>query len=104
MQKLFDSFKWLILAFTGPVGIVLGAIANPGGAVNSFICRIIDVVAIPFPSTPNNLKIVNLLAATGDSIPLVGRAVVYDIFTTAFSMLSIVLLIKIYKLIPFKMS
>jgi ABC-type dipeptide/oligopeptide/nickel transport system permease subunit len=104
MQKLFDSIKWIILAITAPIGIVLGAIANPEGAVNGFLCRIIDVVASAFPSTPNNLKLSSLLASAGDSIPLVGRAVVFDIFTTAAAMLTIVLLIKLYQLIPFKMS
>ncbi len=104
MQKLFNSINWIILAITAPISLILGAIANPAGAVNGFLCRMIDLIALVFPSTPENLKIVNLLAATGDTIPLIGRSVVYDVFTTAAAMLAIVLLVKLYKLIPFKMS
>lgn len=104
MQKLFNSVNWIILAITAPISIILGAIANPAGAVNSFLCRMIDLVASVFPSTPENLKIANLLISTGDSIPIVGRSIVFDIFTTIASMFAIILLIKLYKLIPFKMS
>jgi hypothetical protein len=104
MQKVFDSINWIVLAITAPLSIIIGAIANPAGAVNSFLCRAIDLVASVFPSTPPNLKIATLLTSAGDSIPIVGRAVVYDIFSTIAIMFAVVLIIKVYKLIPFKMS
>jgi hypothetical protein len=104
MQKLFDSIKWIILAVTTPIGVVLGAIANPQGAVNGFLCRIIDLIASVWPSTPDELKISNMLASVGTAIPVMGQGVVFTIFRTAFTMLTIVLLIKLYKLIPFKMT
>jgi hypothetical protein len=109
-MKLFDLLSWfakpvvrIALAILGPLGILLGIIANPGGAINSLICRVIDVVAVYWPSTPDNLKLANLingfLTSNSDTI---GGAVVKEIYTTAFAMLAIVLLVKLYKLIPFK--
>lgn len=109
-MNLFDLLKWLAspvvriaLAFLGPLGIILGAIIHPQGAVNGFVCRVIDLVAYAWPSTPPHLKLASLLsgAFAPDDI---GGYVVYEMFTTGAIMLSIVLLIKLYKLIPFKMT
>lgn len=108
LGSIWASFSGFLKAFWDSLSklfsILLGAIANPFGAVNSFICLLIDGIASVWPSTPENLKVGSLIASIGTAIPLVGTAVVYDIFQTAGSMLAIVLLIKLYKLIPFKMS
>jgi hypothetical protein len=108
-MKLFDLLKWLAqpvvriaLAVLGPLGLVLGAIADPSGALNGLVCRLIDALALAWPSTPENLKIANLIFSDG-SIG-VGESIVIDIFQTAFLVLSIIALVKLYKLIPFKMT
>ena len=109
-MNLYDLLKWfaqplvrISLAFLGPLSIVLGAIANPQGAVNGFICRIIDVVASVWPSTPSSLQLSNLFASSDASTGIYAY-LVSEIFSLALICLSIVALVKLYKLIPFKMS
>lgn len=84
--------------------IVSAAIANPGGAVNAFINMIVDFIGSVFPSTPDNLKIGSLINSVGDSMPAVGRGIVREFFVTFSSCFGLALVIKIYKLIPFKAS
>ena len=83
------------------VALVLGTIADPAGAINTFFIKAIDIVLLPFPSTPNNLKLANLLASFATSVPVVGWGILSDILVVLFSFLSIYLLVKLYKLIPF---
>ena len=104
---LFSFFSPVIVFFTSVVSLVaflLGALANPQGWMNSTICSAIDYIAALFPSTPDNLKIANILNSIGDAMPLVGRGIVRDIFGTIAGMAAVALAIKIYKLLPFKMS
>jgi hypothetical protein len=77
-------------------------VANPEGAVNLFLCKIIDMVAGVFPSTPNNMRISNLIAGLGASVPLVGGGVISSLLSTVLGMFSVILIVKLYKLIPFK--
>lgn len=109
-MKIFDLLKALVsplvailASLTGVISVIIGAFLNPAGAVNGFVTRLIDALAFVWPSTPENLKLANLIfpAVGGVSI---GRAVLIDICSTLFVMLGIILLIKLYKLIPFKMT
>jgi hypothetical protein len=104
----------LLAALVGPAVIVfralavigaiaLGAILDPTGAFNALICRLIDFIALYWPSTPPSLKLANLLFPTGANQSL-GHYFLVELFSTAFIMLSIVALVKLYKLIPFKMT
>lgn len=104
-QGLFGFFTPVIVFFVSVGSIVaflLGALADPQGLMNQVVCSAIDYVAFIFPSTPDNLKIANIINGLGDSIPGVGRSVIREIFTTITSIFGIALVIKIYKLIPFK--
>ena len=104
-NALFQFLKPSIVFFSSIGGItafLLGALANPQGLMNKVIVGAIDFIANLFPSTPDNLKIANLINSMGDSIPLVGRAVIRDTFFTIASIAAISLAIKIYKLLPFK--
>ena len=85
-----------------PVAIILGCIKNPQGAVNVFIVKIIDLIHPIFPSTPANLKVAYLINQVGDQMPLVGKAVLFEIFQIISTIIGITVVIKIYKLIPFK--
>lgn len=108
-------FAWLFSFFFNPITavfsaligifpVILAAFENPQGAINGFLCRAIDLVASPFPSTPPGLKIGSLINSIGSAIPIVGSGVVYEIFEAGLSVFAIIILVKIYKLIPFKMS
>ncbi len=92
----------IFTASVGIVSLVLGAIANPEGAVNLFLCKIIDLIAAVFPSTPPEMKISYLLAGLGESVPMIGSGIVFSILQTLLGMMVIVLFVKLYKLIPFK--
>ena len=91
-------------SFSGVLAVILGAVANPEGAVNTFLIKIIDLIAPVFPSTPDNLKIFYILDSVSNQMPAIGRYIVYDIAQTIGSIVAIVIVIKIYKLIPFKMT
>lgn len=109
MQIIADLLAWfakpilrIFLAIVSPVAWIIWAFANPQGAANLFICKIIDVVASVWPSTPDNLKVANLLGSIGGSIPIVGYGIVLDIAQMIGVMFGIVVIVKVYKLIPFK--
>ena len=90
------------LALGTPLALILGAIQDPDGAINSFLIIGIDLISSVFPSTPEDLKIASIINSLGDSLPLVGKAVIFEILQTIGVIISITAIIKIYKLIPFK--
>lgn len=105
MQILVNFLVPVIVVCTGLiilVGFLVSALNDPQGWMNSVVITTIDAIANLFPSTPENLKIGTIINSLGDSMPLVGRAVIREIFTTISSMAGIALVVKIYKLIPFK--
>ena len=105
MQVLLNFLVPVIVVCTGLIGIVaflVAALNDPQGWMNSVVITTIDAVAGFFPSTPDNLKIGTIIDSLGDSMPLVGRAVIREIFTTISAIAGIALVVKIYKLIPFK--
>ena len=107
MQVLINFLVPVIVVCTGLIGIVaflVAALNDPQGWMNSVVITTIDSIANVFPSTPEELKIGTIINTVGDSMPLVGRAVVKEVFVTISSMAGIALVVKIYKLIPFKAS
>jgi hypothetical protein len=104
MIAIFEILKWFAIALGTILALLIGTVLDPTGAINALVCLVIDIVTAVFPSTPDSLKIGSLLNSIGNTIPVVGVGIVYDLFSTAAQMLGIVLIIKVYKLIPFKMS
>lgn len=104
IQALFNPLYLFLISITSIIALILGAVADPAGAVDTFICKIIDIVVFVLPSTPDNLKIANLLMAFATAYPIVGWGIVLQIIQNISTMFAIVVVIKIYKLIPFKMS
>lgn len=107
MQVLLNFLVPVIVVCTGLIVIVaflVSALNDPQGWMNSVVITTIDAVASLFPSTPDSLKIGNIINSVGDSMPLVGRAVIRETFNTISSIAGIALVVKIYKLIPFKAS
>lgn len=107
MRLVVNFFKPLIViafSITGVISVIIGAFLDPQGAANAFICRIIDLIDVALPRTPDSLKIGTLLTQVNNAVPVVGWGVVLDTFQMALAMLVVVIVIKIYKLIPFKMS
>ena len=90
------------VALFGVIALILGAIQDPEGAVNTFLVRMIDNIAPLFPQTPESLKVANIIDSVGETMPVVGKAVVFEVFQTISIIFGILAVIKIYKLIPFK--
>mgnify|MGYP006888382439 CR=1 FL=1 len=109
MQAIANLIAWfakpivrIFLAIVSPISWILWAFANPEGAANLFICKIIDLVALVLPSTPPQLKIGALISSAGGSVPIIGSGILFDVVQMIGVMLGVVLVIKVYKLIPFK--
>ena len=108
LKKPFAFLITIIASFFTPlfplVSLIVGAMSDPGGAVNSFICRLIDVAAYPFPTSPDAIKVSTLVTGLGNAMPLVGSAILFDFMQTFVAVMLIYAGVKIYKLLPFKMS
>ena len=102
LSRVFKFLEPVLKAVVPLIALILGAIADPTGAINSLVCRLIDFIAIPWPSTPESLKLANLL------FPYPGSTILEysltEMVSLALQFLGIVLVIKLYKLIPFKAS
>lgn len=94
----------VLSSITSIIALVLGAIRDPGGAVNAFICRIIDLILIPWPSTPSSLKLGSLLSSFANAFPIIGYGIVLEIAQALGGIFALFVVIKIYKLLPFKAS
>lgn len=104
-NALFNYLKPILkyaMGLTAPIAFVLGVINDPEGAINTFLIKGIDLIAVVFPSTPEELKIASIINGLGDQLPLVGKSVIYEILQTLAVIFGLTLAVKIYKLIPFK--
>jgi len=106
---LFSFITPVIVFFVSVVVIIaflLGALADPQGWMNSVVDTTIDVIAAVLPSTPDNIKIgtiiESVISTAGTSMPLIGSGIIREVFTTISIIAGLSLIIKIYKLIPFK--
>jgi hypothetical protein len=107
VQGVLNFFTPVVIAFSsllGFVGFIVAALANPQGFANTLICGAIDLIAGFLPSTPESFKIGSIISSLSSQMPSVGCSVVVAIFQLISTMFGIALAIKIYKLIPFKMS
>ena len=118
MQAIVDtiaSFLQAVLSFISPVVVffisvgsivafLLGALADPQGLMNRVVCGAIDMISGVFPSTPDNLKIGSIIESAGSVMPAFGTGLIREVLGTIAGMAAIALVIKIYKLMPFKMS
>lgn len=103
---IFGFFSPLFLVLTllgGTFATIAGAVADPRGWVNTSINFVIDYISSVFPQTPSNLKIANLIASA-PFVDVVGTRVIAETLLTVSAMAGVALIVKIYKLIPFKMT
>jgi hypothetical protein len=87
-----ETIEWIVAIFKNPLGFF-----------NQCINYVIDLMSAILPSTPDNLKIGSLISNVGDTTGL-GRSLISTLFDTFAQLAGIALVIKIYKLIPFKMT
>jgi hypothetical protein len=92
----------LLELFATTYSFLVAVITNPFGAINAGINAVVDAMANVLPSTPENLKLSNIASDLGEAVPLVGTAVIRAVLNTFIELGGLALIIKIYKLIPFK--
>ena len=98
------SKQWLFLLggfLSGIIAFIWQVISNPVGAINQFMIHVINIILPLWPSTPSNLRVGSLIDNFGSSFPLIGSGIIAEIFNTLLGALSIFILIKLYKLLPF---
>ena len=94
----------LLAAIITIVTILVAAVVDPKGFINQLICGLIDLIAIPFPSTPDSLKLSSIINTLSLALPVFGKALIQSIIGTFADLFFLYATIKIYKLIPFKAS
>jgi hypothetical protein len=90
------------VSVVGIVAFLLGVLEDPPQFLNALICGVIDMIVPFWPSTPEDFRIGTIITNLSTQIPVVGRAVIFEVFTAISSIAGLALVVKIYKLIPFK--
>lgn len=106
-SKILEFFKPVTIFFISVPGLIaflVGALADPQGFINQSLCFAIDMIAALFPSTPEGLKVASIINLASEKMPLFGRGIISEIASTIGIIFGLTLVIKIYKLIPFKAS
>ena len=74
------------------------AIANPQGFINFYLCAFIDILVIPLPETPDQLKIYSIISSFAASYPFIGFGIIFDVIG---SMLFVLLFNILFRMIKF---
>jgi hypothetical protein len=102
ITKVFTvQWKWYACGvITTIICVIYNAVKYPEKATNLWICRIIDMIIEYLPKTPDNMKLGYLMNQITNTIP-VGTGTLTEIFTGIIGLLSIYLVWKIYRSLPF---
>jgi hypothetical protein len=102
LALFFNPVITFCAAMAAIVAFLLGALANPQGLMNQIICRVIDYIAMLFPSTPPSLTVAGMLQSASTNMPAFGSGVIREVLSTLAIIFGLSLVVKIYKLLPFK--
>ena len=91
-----------ITAIATIIAILVLAFTDPSGFINQLICAAIDIISVPFPPTPDGLKLVSIINSLASFMPIFGKSLIESIIGTVRDLFILYSIIKIYKLIPFK--
>lgn len=81
--------------------LIIAAIADPNGAINSFMILIIDLVKNVFPNTPDDMKISSWVLSFQNTFPIIGGSILVETLNGVLGMIAMMAIIKIWKLLPF---
>ena len=98
------DLKKIAASIGGLISLALGVLADPTGFLNNCMVGLIDFIAFIWPSTPDDIKIANMIAQAFNGTEDWATFVVYELANTVSTVIAIVAVVKIYKLIPFKFS
>ena len=76
-------------------------IRNPTGAINQIGIHFVDIVDGVLPSTPPEYQLATLISGLTSQVPGFAQSIISEIMSGVVGILSIFLLIKAYKLLPF---
>lgn len=97
---------WGVCASVGSfiICFIYWCIKNPAGAINTFMIKLIDLIVGYFPSTPDQYKLINLFNNMLSQLSFLGADLlqeIVNIFVGILAIFSLVLIIKLYKILPF---
>lgn len=81
--------------------LATAAVADPKGAVNTFMLHMVDATFSVWPSTPPNMKIGYLVAEFIGQVPLADNFYVLQTLSGVTGILAIVIFFKVLKSLPF---
>lgn len=109
MQQIISALIWIgniVRSAWLPLSVLLGFLTNPGGVITAFACPILQAIFQFFPSTPDDMKVIklfdNMIATFDQTFPIIGGGIFNEVLSSISAYFGIILLVKIYKLIPFK--
>jgi len=101
-QNLFSKITLLGFApFITVLSAFYNAFTDPNGAINTFFIWVGSFVIDWLPSTPDNLKLTNILYNFSTAYPSIGWGPVFAIVNGLLPILTIFILLKLIKFIPF---
>lgn len=104
LASWLNPIRATAIGFGGITAFLMGALANPNGLWNQIVNASIDVIVFLLPNHPDNLKLITIVNSVGSLLPSFGTAIIFEMAVFTSSVFLIFLLIKIYKLIPFKLT
>lgn len=88
--------------FVTSIFCVLGNIlTNPLNFIAFLMNGILEFFNVILPSTPANMKVSVILQGIGNTFPIVGSGILYEIVSGLGGILAIYLIVKAIKYIPF---
>lgn len=96
------SLSGVVIGLGIVIAFVVAAIADPSGWLNQSICFVIDMVVQFLPSTPQNLRLEGVVVTLSSHIPVIGLYAVREAFRAFRDIFSLIVIFKLYKMIPFK--
>jgi len=75
------------------------AVLDPEGLVNFVLCSIVDVLFVSLPSTPTGYHLADILQSFFNQVSWLGVGLFVNLFQNFFALLTIVITVKMVKLI-----
>lgn len=108
LQKIWDAISYfslypakVALILLLPACVLAASVANPKGAVNTFMIKLIDIIFEFWPSTPDDKKIGYMLGEFALEYPGIGWGPLYEIMHGVAILFGLILFFKLYKALPF---
>lgn len=97
-----SSLAGIVIGLGVVLAFVVAAIADPSGWLNQSICYVIDMLVSVFPSTPSALRLEGIITSISAVIPPIGVYAIREAYHAFRDVFSLIVVFKIYKMIPFK--